>query len=165
MPQNCWPRAALQGWITRLSYKLSNGQQSQCVGDGFRLSNPKPTTSLDGTIGRKHHRLWVDFHPNLALKKGGPKPNCCQDHHSPIQSIRRKHQSTQATCSQHGNTNYQAISVCQKRLQIKIDPGTSKPRSTKLKATNESGDADYKMLLGTSLRQARSPQPRHRARR
>ena len=95
-----------QRCITRLDYKLSNGQQSQCVGDGFRLSNPKPTTSLDGTIGRKHHRLWVDFHPNLALKKGGPKPNCCQDHHSPIQSIRRKHQSTQATCSQHGNTNF-----------------------------------------------------------
>ena len=37
--------------ITRLAYKLNNGQQSQCIGDGFRLSNPKPTTSLDSTTG------------------------------------------------------------------------------------------------------------------
>ena len=59
--------------ITKLSYKLSNGKQSQCVGDGFKLSNPKQSTTLDSSIERKHHRLQVDFHPNLALKKRAPQ--------------------------------------------------------------------------------------------
>jgi hypothetical protein len=59
---------------TRLSYKLSNGQQSQCVSDGFKLSNPKQSTTLDSSIERKHHRLQVDFHPNLDPKKEHPNP-------------------------------------------------------------------------------------------
>jgi len=78
---------------TRLAYKLSNGQQSQCVGDGFKLSNPKLPSSLNSTIGRERYLLWIDFHPNLALKKGATKPNYCQDNYSLIQSTQGKHQA------------------------------------------------------------------------
>lgn len=91
---------------TRLAYKLSNGQQSQCVGDGFKLSNPKQSTTLDSSIERKHHRLQVDFHPNLALKKGAPKPNYCQDNYSLIQSTQGKHQAAQTTSSKDRNPNF-----------------------------------------------------------
>jgi hypothetical protein len=54
-------------------FKLSNGQEIQVVGDGFRLSNRKRPTSLNSNIEREHRRLQGAFRPNPAPKKGGTK--------------------------------------------------------------------------------------------
>ena len=54
-------------------FKLSNGQELQVVGDGFRLSNRKRPTSLHSNIERKQRRLHGAFRPNPALRKGGPQ--------------------------------------------------------------------------------------------